>query len=63
MSPDQRIAWPNFARSCDTRSFTMLIVLLLAALAVGVLAPLGYLVASLWSSIPRSNADFQWLDV
>lgn len=41
----------------------MLIALLLVAVAVGVLAPLGYLVVSLWSSIPRSNADFEWLDV
>jgi hypothetical protein len=40
----------------------MLIVLLLA-LGVGVLAPAVWYVGSLWSAIPRSNADFEWLDV
>ncbi|MGY4831719.1 hypothetical protein ACVNIS_24315 [Sphaerotilaceae bacterium SBD11-9] len=40
----------------------MLIALLLA-LGVGVLAPAAWFVASTWSNIPRSNADFQWLDL
>jgi hypothetical protein len=44
----------------------MLIVLLLAlALGVGIgaLASALWFVGSLWSAIPRSNADFEWLDV
>ena len=40
----------------------MLIVLFLA-LGVGVLAPAGLLLHTLWTAIPRSNADFEWLDV
>ncbi|MEO8154425.1 MAG: hypothetical protein ABI605_15250 [Rhizobacter sp.] len=41
----------------------MLIVLLLT-LGVGTLvAAAGLMLATLWSAIPRSNADFEWLDV
>jgi hypothetical protein len=40
----------------------MLIVLLIA-FGVGLLAPAGIALGTLWSAIPRSNADFQWLDV
>jgi hypothetical protein len=40
----------------------MLIVLLLA-LGVGVLTPAGWMLHTLWSAIPRSNADFEWLDL
>ena len=40
----------------------MLIVLLLA-LGFGVLAPAGLSLHKLWAAIPRSNADFEWLDV
>jgi hypothetical protein len=45
----------------------MLIVLLLLALAVGAglgaLASAFWFFGSPWSAIPRSNADFEWLDV
>ena len=40
----------------------MLIVLLLA-LGAGVMAPAGWWLHNLWSAIPRSNADFEWLDL
>ena len=39
----------------------MLIVLLLA-LGAAVIAPVGLLLYPLWTTIPRSNADFGWLD-
>jgi hypothetical protein len=38
----------------------MLIVLLLA-LTTGVLASAGFSLHRIWSAIPRSNADFEWL--
>jgi len=41
----------------------MLIVLLLALGAAAALAPLGLALHALWSALPRSNADFEWLDV
>ncbi|HEX3141390.1 MAG TPA: hypothetical protein VHQ87_15115 [Rhizobacter sp.] len=40
----------------------MLIALLLG-LAVGLIAPALWYAGSLWSAIPRSNADFAWLDL
>ncbi len=40
----------------------MLIIVLLA-LGTGVLASAALLVGALWAAIPRSNADFEWLDV
>lgn len=40
----------------------MLIVLLIALGAV-VIAPSAMLVHGLWTAVPRSNADFEWLDV
>ncbi len=40
----------------------MLIVLLLA-LGAATLAPLALSLYALWSAVPRSNADFEWLDV
>jgi hypothetical protein len=41
----------------------MLIVLLIAFGAVTALAPLGLALHTLWSAVPNSNADFEWLDV
>ena len=41
----------------------MLIVLLIALGAAAVLAPLGLSLHALWSAVPQSNADFEWLDV
>jgi len=41
----------------------MLIVLLIVVGVAAVLAPAGLALHSLWSAIPSSNADFQWLDV
>ncbi len=41
----------------------MLIVLLIALGTTAVLAPLGLSLLALWSAVPRSNADFQWLDL
>jgi hypothetical protein len=38
----------------------MLIVLLLA---LGVIAPVAWFIGSVLPGIPRSNADFEWLDV
>lgn len=38
-----------------------MLIVLLFALGVGVLAPAAYLLGRLWSAIPRSNADFEWL--
>jgi len=40
----------------------MLIVLLIA-LGVGVIAPSAVLLHGLWTAIPHSNADFEWLDL
>jgi hypothetical protein len=40
----------------------MLIALLLG-LALGLIAPALLYVGALWSAIPRSNADFEWLDL
>jgi hypothetical protein len=40
----------------------MLIVLLIAG-GLGVIAPSALFLRALWSAIPRSNADFEWLDV
>lgn len=40
----------------------MLIVLLIA-LGLGVIAPSALYLQALWSAVPRSNADFEWLDL
>jgi hypothetical protein len=39
-----------------------MLILLFLALGLGAVAG-GALVSSLWSSLPRSNADFGWVDV
>jgi len=41
----------------------MLIALLIVLGAAAVLAPTAVALHSLWSAVPRSNADFQWLDL
>ena len=41
----------------------MLIVLLIAFGATAVIAPLGLSLHALWSAVPQSNADFQWLEL
>ena len=40
-----------------------MLMIVLLALGAGVLASAALFVGSLWSAIPRSNADFEWLDV
>lgn len=41
----------------------MLIVLLIALGTAAALAPVGLSLHALWSAVPRSNADFEWLDL
>jgi len=40
-----------------------MLIALLIILVGAVLAPAGLALHALWSAIPNSNADFQWLDV
>lgn len=40
-----------------------MLILLLLALVLGGLGAAGLALQRLWSSVPKRNADFQWLEV